>query len=677
MSGIVGIHYLDGRPVEDENLSKMVDILAHRGPDGANIWVDGCVGLGHRMLWTTPESLIEKLPLVDQRGDLVITADARIDNREELIAALQINNRPADKVVDSELILAAYEKWGEDCPKHLLGDFAFAIWDKRKQILFCARDHFGVKPFYYYFKSNQSLIFASEIKAIFCVPGVSRHLNEQKLADYLAIIMEDQVMTTYQDVLRLPPAHCMVISQSGIETWLYWSLNPNKEIKLDSNQAYAEEFRRIFTEAVRCRLRSYSPVISHLSGGLDSSSITCVAREILKESGKQLNTISCIFDTITQCDERFFINSVLEQDGFIPHYVIGDEIGPLSNLDDILKYEDEAFIGPSHFYTWLMNRKIKDLKIRVCLDGFDGDTVVSHGMMRLIELARAGEWETLIKEIKIVAQNFENFQTTPYSMFRSYALPYLPEILKKWRLIEFLQTVQLIYQHFKVSRKRLIVNYGIKPVIKELKQLWQGKRKHFKNQFLTPTVTEIPIIKSSFAERINLANHLKNWQVKPPLSLKEQHWQQLTGGVITYILEQLDQYNSMFSLETRHPFMDKRLVEFCLALPSEQKLCDGWGRIVMRRALEGILPEQIQWRGGKANLTENFDDGLLRRNYPILDDTMSNKIQYLENYIDLDFIQAAYQRIISGKEPVKNSDSTAVWQAVTLALWMEYKGMTP
>ena len=167
MSGIIGIHYLDGRPVDRENLTKMVDILAHRGPDGADIWVDGCVGLGHRMLWTTPESLIEKLPLENQRGDLVITADARIDNRDELIAALQINNRPSDKVVDSELILAAYEKWGEDCPEHLLGDFAFAIWDERRELLFCARDHFGVKPFYYYF-ANNTFAFGSEIKALLC-----------------------------------------------------------------------------------------------------------------------------------------------------------------------------------------------------------------------------------------------------------------------------------------------------------------------------------------------------------------------------------------------------------------------------------------------------------------------------------------------------------------------------
>ncbi|MEM6753927.1 MAG: lasso peptide isopeptide bond-forming cyclase, partial [Cyanobacteria bacterium P01_C01_bin.38] len=276
MSGIVGIRYLDKRPVDSESISKMIDVLAHRGPDGADIWVDGCVGLGHLMLQTTPESLIEKLPYCNQSGDLAITADARIDNRDELIAALQINNRPADKIVDSELILAAYEKWGEDCPNHLLGDFAFAIWDKRKQILFCARDHMGVKPFYYYYYDN-TFVFGSEIKALLCLEEVPRRLNEVRIADYLNLMLEDKVITSYRGILRLPPAHIMVVSLQGINSKCYWWLDRNREIKLDSDAAYAEEFRKIFTEAVRCRLRSAFPIVSQLSGGLDSSSVTCVA----------------------------------------------------------------------------------------------------------------------------------------------------------------------------------------------------------------------------------------------------------------------------------------------------------------------------------------------------------------------------------------------------------------
>src|SRR6267142_1308347 len=165
MSAIVGFYGRDGQPVDRADLERMTASLAHRGPDAAGVWNNGPVGLGHRMLWTTPESLHEQLPLTSKSGDLVITADARIDNRDELITALGLAHWAHGEIPDSELILRAYEQWGEDSPKRLLGDFAFAIWDERRQTLFCARDHCGVKPFYYY-QSARALLFASEIKAL-------------------------------------------------------------------------------------------------------------------------------------------------------------------------------------------------------------------------------------------------------------------------------------------------------------------------------------------------------------------------------------------------------------------------------------------------------------------------------------------------------------------------------
>ena len=142
MSAIVGLYNRDGKPVDEVAVSRMLDSLAHRGPDGAGVWNKGSIGLGHRMLWTTPESLQEKLPLMSQTGDLVLTADARIDNRDELISRLGLTDHPSGEIADSQLILAAYEKWGEDCAEKLLGDFAFAIWDARQAEAFlCQRSH--------------------------------------------------------------------------------------------------------------------------------------------------------------------------------------------------------------------------------------------------------------------------------------------------------------------------------------------------------------------------------------------------------------------------------------------------------------------------------------------------------------------------------------------------------
>ena len=674
MSGIVGVCYLDERPVEQQNIARMVDTLAHRGPDGADIWVDGSVGLGHRMLWTTPESLIEKLPLVNHTGDIVTTSDCRIDNREELIAALQLSNRSYEKITDSELILGAYEKWGENCPEHLLGDFVFAIWDKRKQTLFCARDHMGVKPFYYYHQPGKIFAFASEIKALLCLADVPCRLNEVRIADYLNLMLEDKVITSYQDILRLPPAHSMAVNLQGTQTKCYWSLDPKREIKLDSDAAYAEEFRKIFTEAVRCRLRSAFPIASQLSGGLDSSSVTCVARDILSPEDRnktKLHTISTIFDKISQCDERPFINAVLEQGGLIPHYIHGDKIGPLSSLEEVFKYEDEGFLGPSHFYPWIANRTANKLGMRVVLDGLDGDTTVCHGTSRITELARQGNWETCIHEVKAFSPHFG---VKPDSAFRNYALPYLKDFAINFRWMAFLQGVQLIHKHFGVPRKSLLLNHGIKPFAKQIKKLWQ--RQHQK--IINNSVSKNPLVRNNFAKHINLDERIKNLDIsnRKPLTTREQHWLSLTQGVLPHVLERMDLCAANFSLEVRHPFMDKRLVEFCLALPAEQKLSNGFGRMVMRRALEGIIPEKVQWRPGKADLSPNFDDGFLNRDRPLLDEVMSNQIKYLEKYIDTDFLQAAYQRIISGKE-VRDQDITPAWQAVILALWFDCKKITP
>ena len=182
MGAIAGLYLLDGRSPNRTDLDLMVATLAHRGPDASGMWCRGPAGLAHRALWTTPESLHETLPLRADFANLVLTADARIDNRAELIAALDLDGRGSSQITDSELILAAYEYWGEHCPEKLLGDFAFAIWDGRKQTVFCARDHFGVKPFYYHYRAGRLFAFASEIKGLLCLSEVPRRLNEVRVA---------------------------------------------------------------------------------------------------------------------------------------------------------------------------------------------------------------------------------------------------------------------------------------------------------------------------------------------------------------------------------------------------------------------------------------------------------------------------------------------------------------
>ena len=218
MSAITGMFLINGRAVDSNLFKKMNDSLRHRGPDGSGIWVNGPVALGHQMLHTTSESLHEKLPFKDETSGLVITADARIDNRDELAPLLKLEN--SEKVSDSLFILRSYQKWGDKCPEKLLGDFAFAIWDTVKEQLFCARDHMGIKPFYYYL-SDDAFYFATEIKSLFNLLDVHPRLNELRVAYHLIIKFVDE-LTFYENIISLTAAHSLKIDHKGNDILRYW-----------------------------------------------------------------------------------------------------------------------------------------------------------------------------------------------------------------------------------------------------------------------------------------------------------------------------------------------------------------------------------------------------------------------------------------------------------------------
>ena len=642
MSAIVGLYNSDGKPVDKVNVSRMLDSLAHRGPDGAGLWSDGSIGLGHRMLWTTPESIHEKQPISNQSGDIVITADARIDNREELIAILRLNGSALCSITDSQVILAAYEKWGEGCAEKLLGDFAFVIWDARRQKLFCARDHFGVKPFYYYLLSGKFFVFASEIKALLSHPEVPRRLNEVRVGEYLASMFDDKTITFYAGVLRLPPAHSLTVSPAGTELQQYWSLDPSRELQLGSDDAYAEAFRELFIKAVHCRLRTAFPVGSTLSGGMDSSSVTCVARRLLaRDGGQRLLTFSAIFDEVSQCDERPFINAVLAQNSLEPHYVHGDQISPLADLDQVLWHQDEAFYAPNLFLTWNLYGAAKEQDVRILLDGFDGDTTVLHGEGYLDELAYAGQWFALAAEISAYARTFS---ISSRRLLWSYA----------WRygldpMISRSQTLKLMLRIWRtLSRRRESVD----------RPAWSAN--------LNPV----------FVQCIDLAERRKallQAGLNPPRTERENHYRKLTWGIMPFTLEVLERAAAAFGIEPRFPFWDKRLVEFCLALPPQQKVNGGWTRIVLRRALADILPVDVQWRGSKSNLGPNFEHGLLTYERKRLEEVILKDSGTIERYVNIDSLRHAYRRFASrgGGE-----DALTIWKAVSLALWLQHTSLT-
>ena len=466
MSGILGIFNLDGRPVDAEWLNGMWSRLSHRGPDGGDVWIDGVIGLGHQMLWTTPESLIEKLPFAIHDAELAIVADSRIDNREELIVCLDLKHEPASSRTDSRLILAAYQKWGDDCVDRLVGDFAFAIWDGRTQSIYCARDHFGIRPFYYYYKSGACFLFATEIKTLLVVPIVPRCLNETRVADYLDSFVEDEEISFYQDIKRLPRSHVVRIDRSGCKFRQYWSLDPKREIRFGSDEAYAEAFREKFLQAVSCRLRSAFPIGASLSGGLDSSSVVQVSRAMLKENGNlPLHTFSAIFDDVPQSDERSFINLIPKDSDLAQHFIHLDQYGALADIDSTLWHLDQPIFIRNMFLWTTKYKMAKDLGVRVFLDGEDGDTVVSHGFSYLKELALQGRWKAFSETADAFSIHFPGYDASKQHWLSTFGYPCLADMARKGQWLLFAKAVARIPRYFDVSRWHLIRNQGLRPMV--------------------------------------------------------------------------------------------------------------------------------------------------------------------------------------------------------------------
>jgi len=645
MSAILGIYRLDGCWVLPSNLRQMTQSLDHRGPDGSEVWVQKSVGLSQQRLCTTPESLREKLPMAPYDQRLAITADVRLDNRQELMTLLEIPDARADEIGDGRLILEAYARWGEACVEKLLGDFAFAIWDADRQALFCARDHFGVKPFYYHLATDKVFLFASEIKALFALPETPRRLNKERIGDYLADVFSDGESTFFCDIKRLPAAHCFTVSRQGVRARRYWALDPERETRLATNDEYAEAFREHFTEAVRCRLRASGPVGSMLSGGLDSSSITCVARDLCGANGPSLKTFSAVFDTVTKCDERAFINPVLARNGVDPHFVEGDRHGPFKNLGRIEWHVDQPAYGPNCDMIWSIYESVQAQGVRILLDGHDGDTTVSYGDRYLHELARNGKWIALTSELRALARHDG---------------PSVSDSLKAFGWHYGINPLFRKHGTLRVARRlwRRSVHGAIREQEVNTKQpAWRS--------FLNPT----------FAAEVNMEERYRAWRqtVSQTASTeREAHHRMLSHPMQAFALELHDSAAAAFRIEKRYPFWDKRLVEFCLSLPSTQKLNQGWTRVVMRRAMEGILPASIQWREDKTDFVPRLAYGIRTFERDEVDEAIVQNPGPIEEYINLSALRQARERF-DNKGEDEPADMFKIWMSVSLALWLKHQ----
>ncbi|MER9356155.1 lasso peptide isopeptide bond-forming cyclase [Mesorhizobium sp. M0514] len=629
MSGVAGILLRqEGRQAAAADIQRMLARMQHRAPDGSSWWIDEGVVLGHAWLNTTDEA--GPGPLTMAGGKLAITADCRLDNRDELLARLGIRD---NSVADAVLVMRAYLRWGEACPEHLQGDFAFAIWDGERRQLFCVRDHFGVKPFYYH-SSDRRFVFASEIGPILDAGGVDMRISEHQISGFLAGLPDDPQSTAYADIFRLPARHSLTVTGNQVVLRRYWQIEPSpRPMRADT----AEEFRHLFSQSVRNRMRGTPAVGAMLSGGLDSSSIACVAG--LQNAAQQrprLPTFSLVFEKGSPMDERPFIEAVLGQEQVDGTLISVGNYAPFAEFERILEEQEETFLAPGLSLTRDIYRTAGAKGMKVLLDGHGGDEVVSQGHGHLHELADAGKWMELWRELRSASNTYGDGMLGLYYKFLTLYGP-------AWR----------------VARIKRFANR----VLGKLRRHPTGR----------PATSWRGLINPDLAMRTDLVERFRRAGYMPPaVSASETltHRWLLSNGMVPHAFEVLDKAAANFGVEPRYPFWDKPLVEFCLTLPGAEKLNQGFGRSVLRRAMEGILPPAVQWRRDKIDFTSNLVKGMLGNHRDLLDKVLVKDAARIAPYVNLPEVTAAYGRISSQPEAATLPDVQYVWRSISLSLWL-------
>jgi asparagine synthase (glutamine-hydrolysing) len=388
VSGILSILNIDGSPVDRRLLRRLTDSMAFRGPDRQEIWTDGQTGFGHALLQTTTDTRPDRQPCTLD-GRVWITADARIDDRKTLRTKLLAARREVDdQMPDVELICHAYAVWGTKCVEHLLGDFAFVIWDSRRRQLFCARDHFGIKALYYGF-AGRTLVISNTLSCIRAHPTIGNGLNDQAIADFLLFAGNLEPTTTaFEDIQRVPAAHALRWS-SKLDVWRYWALPIENELQFRKKEEYKERFCELFGRAVKDRLRCDHVAVS-MSGGMDSTAVAAIAKKQVEDGGLiiDLRAFTMIYDHLIPDREREFTNLAATALDVPVHFLVADTYELFQKNHDRREVISPA---PSDFPFEAVVQDYLSMveeRSRVMLTGEGGDTLFGAPNLDASYLAR-------------------------------------------------------------------------------------------------------------------------------------------------------------------------------------------------------------------------------------------------------------------------------------------------
>ncbi|MEO8885530.1 MAG: asparagine synthase-related protein [Mucilaginibacter sp.] len=566
MSVIFGRVNFEQILVTDADACIMSKTLDHWQADDRGVWLHNNIALGHLMLYNTPSSLHEKQPYYHNEAGLTITADARLDNREELFKKLQLPRQHELTLPDSTLILKTYQQYGESCVKHLVGDFAFAIWDEREQKMFCARDHMGVKPFFYCMDNN-FFAFASETKGLLCLPDVNKSIDEQYVYNHLIPRFDQNLEDTlYKKIKRLAPAHSLTIYASSKRSKLnsYWQLDTSIETIQQNKENYYEGLAWHFDEAVRCRTITSYPIGAELSGGLDSSAICGAAQYFLQQNNQNLTTFSNVLPTgitdewLFKSDESPYIKDVLAHNNISDAVYLTDRMfnNTLEEASFALKINDGIdSVAPA----WqLPSRKAAfDRNIRTLLSGFPGDQMVT-------------------------SQN------------KHYFLDYLFQ----GRYVKYFLAKQKHTPHF--NKIRALLPQDIASVLLKIKDSLGYYDKNIKTALSLYNIPDKNLQAILKKQRYNAGYR----QVQA--GYREGQRSIIMKPFVPNRMETESRYGLHFRLEMRFPMADIRLLQYYSAMPNFVKYEGPIGRYAYRLAVKKYLPQSIFNRDDKSGSIAPF-----------------------------------------------------------------------
>lgn len=620
MSGIAGVILADRqRPVPLEQVETLAHAIRRRGPDGATSWLGGRVYLCHAHRDTTGfrENNFDE---ADVR--FAVLGDIRLDNRGELASELGIADLRSAS--DTALVLQAYARWAESCCERLLGDFAFAIWDKANETLFCARDRAGVKPLFYAPHADRFL-FSSELSGI-VPPGAK--FEDARMASFLMGFAVDSAFTAFHGINRLPPGHSLTLSKGKLAVRRYWSLSAETG---GAGRPAAEVFRDRLNEAVVARLRGTTAIGAMLSGGLDSSSIVSLAaRHLAAHPDRCLQTYSFDYPGTPHLSERDYVEAVLDVYAVKPNFVGFDELAPLLGLDRLADGQSDLLFAPGLPKMTRLFAAAQRAGTRVLLDGHGGDEVVSHGFGRLTELAASGDWFGLYRELRGAA---ELFGESPNRMFLGY-----------------------------------FARYGAGGQLQRLMRRMRGS--------VPVPANALSFLDPAFAARSDAGERHQAWLAQLRLAHANQaslHAWNVSMPHVAESFEALDRAATVSNVELRFPFYDSRVVSFAVGVPSGEILRDGWTRSLLRRAMQGILPPKVQWRRDKIDFSAEVRLGLVKYHRDTLTE-LSRGDNAIAAYLDIGRLRSAIGRLIERPATLDSTELFIIWRSAFLSLWLKSRG---